>query len=281
MILYSPAKINIGLQVIERRDDGFHHLRSVMFPLPLFDIIEIMEAPVTSEEVEFSSSGIAFDAGEKGNLCLRAREMLSCETFIPPVRVHLHKQIPVGAGLGGGSSNASITLRGLNRLARPSLGDQRLLEIASMLGSDCPFFLHDGVMMMEGRGEILNPVSLHLDQLYLVLLHPGIHISTAEAYAGINPAMPEKHLGDLVSRPVEEWRGLVVNDFENHIFDRYPELGRIRDALYSHGAVYASMSGSGSSIYGLFTSVPHLTDDLTAYTIFKGRIGDRVRSLQD
>lgn len=272
MILYSPAKINIGLQVIGRRDDGYHNLRSVMYPLPLFDIIEITEAPVTAEGVEFSSSGIAFDPGEGGNLCLRAHESLASETFIPPVRFHLHKQIPSGAGLGGGSSNASITLKGLNRLAKPPLDDSRLHVIASMLGSDCPFFIHSGAMMMEGRGEVLSPVRLNLDHLYLVLIYPEVQISTAEAYSGIKPVMPEKHLRELVSRPVEEWQGSVVNDFESHIFDRFPELGRIRDSLYFQGAVYASMSGSGSSIYGLFTAKPHLPDDLSKYSIFRGRI---------
>ncbi|RPI42285.1 MAG: 4-(cytidine 5'-diphospho)-2-C-methyl-D-erythritol kinase [Bacteroidetes bacterium] len=270
MILFSPAKINIGLQVIERRADGYHNLRSVMVPVPLFDMIEIVQAPATSRGIEISLSGTGFDTGEGGNLCARAYERLAAETFLPPVRLHLHKQIPVGAGLGGGSSNASLTLRGLNRLAKPPLTADRLLGISSSLGSDCPFFMHSGMMMLEGRGEILSPVSLNLDHLVLVLLYPGIHVSTAEAFAGIRPAIPAENLSDLILLPVDEWKGRVVNDFENHIFKRYPLLAEIRDALYSRGALYASMSGSGSSIYGFFPSPPHLPDELSEFVVFRG-----------
>jgi 4-diphosphocytidyl-2-C-methyl-D-erythritol kinase len=228
MILFSPAKINLGLQITDRRSDGFHNLRSVMYTVPLCDIIEIKESGHQKSKMDFSLSGIEFEHGKGVNLCIRAYELLSAKTAIPSVQIHLHKQIPVGAGLGGGSSNASITLMGLNSIAADPLPPGKLLEIAAVLGSDCPFFLHTGAMMMEGRGEILTPVKIDLGQFYLVLLFPGIHISTAEAYASISPAVPKEHLREVIREPVKLWRELIFNDFEKIVFPRYPQLKKIK-----------------------------------------------------
>ncbi|MCK5134346.1 MAG: 4-(cytidine 5'-diphospho)-2-C-methyl-D-erythritol kinase [Bacteroidales bacterium] len=270
MIHFSPAKINIGLQITERRGDGFHNLQSVMLPVGLCDIIEIRRSTGPNNGIRLSQSGIQLESGNEKNLCIRAYELLSEETPLPPVELHLHKQIPVGAGLGGGSSNASTTLKCLNLLARDPLSDDRLLDLAAILGSDCPFFLYRGAMMMEGRGEILNPIPIHLDQMYLVLIFPEIHVSTAAAYAGATPSIPAVHLEDLVREPIDRWKDLVVNDFENSVFGNHPELKMLKAGLYDAGALYASLSGSGSSIYGIFSKPPDLPGSLERYVIWKG-----------
>lgn len=273
MILFSPAKINIGLFITRRRDDGYHNLQSVMYPVALYDLIEIRESDGPEEGARFSHSGIPAATTGENNLCIRAYNLLAGETPLPSVRLHLHKQIPAGAGLGGGSSNASTTLKGLNRLAQKPVSEEKLKELAEMLGSDCPFFLREGPMLMEGRGEFLSPVQINLDHLCLVLLHPGIHISTSEAYQDVRPAMPEKHLRSLIGEPVGKWRKLIVNDFESPIFERHPGLKELKKGLYEAGALYASMSGSGSSIYGFFSKPPSLPGELDRVVIWKGDAG--------
>ncbi len=270
MILFSPAKINIGLQIISHREDGFHNLRSVMFPIGLCDILEIHRLPDTEEKIQFSHSGIGVDSLPEKNLCVQAWDFINREVPLPPVEIHLHKKIPVGAGLGGGSSNATHTLIGLNQLAGGPLSNEKLHEMAAQLGSDCPYFLHHGPMMMEGRGEILSQVSLNLHGFFLVLLFPGIHISTAEAYAGVTPSPRDKHLRDIIAEPAVQWKKQVVNDFEQSLFVTYPELDLLKQKLYEAGAIYASMSGSGSSLYGIFSAPPVLPDVLTKHVVWEG-----------
>jgi 4-diphosphocytidyl-2-C-methyl-D-erythritol kinase len=270
MILFSPAKINIGLRIIQRRPDGFHNLQSVMYPVGLCDMIEIREIEPGAEALLFSKSGIQVGEGPGKNLCEKAHEIFTGVQAIPPVEIHLHKQIPVGAGLGGGSSNATQILKGLNRLAANPLPREMLHDMASRLGSDCPFFLHDRAMMMEGRGEILSPSAVNLEGLWLVLLFPGIHISTAEAYSGVTPVMPVLHLDQLVSAPIRQWRETVVNDFEAGIFKKYPELASLKESLYKSGAIYASLSGSGSSLYGIFAERPVLPASVSRFVIWEG-----------
>ncbi|MFO7670997.1 MAG: 4-(cytidine 5'-diphospho)-2-C-methyl-D-erythritol kinase [Bacteroidales bacterium] len=271
MILLSPAKINIGLRITHRRSDGFHNLQSVMYPVGLCDVIEIREAEPGAQALIFSMSGIPVQEGSGKNLCEKAHEIFSEVRVIPPVEIHLHKQIPVGAGLGGGSSNATQILKGLNRLTANPLTPESLHDMAARLGSDCPFFLHDHAMMIEGRGEILSPSPVTLEGLWLVLLFPEIHISTAEAYSGVTPVRPGRHLDQLVAAPVQQWRETVVNDFESGIFAKYPELASHRETLYKAGAIYASLSGSGSSLYGIFTERPGLPASVSRYVIWEGR----------
>jgi len=272
MIYFSPAKINIGLQILEKRPDGFHKLQSVMHPVGLCDILEINALALSNQKINFTQSGLRFEADLEDNLCIKAWEILAGETRLPPVEMHLHKQIPVGAGLGGGSSNASLTLMGLNSLAEIPVAKERLSELAEMLGSDCPFFLNDEPMMMEGRGEILSQVHLNLSGYYLVLLFPEIHISSTEAYRGVRPFIPEKMLKTLIQEPVDMWKGRIVNDFELSVFKSYPLLKDLKQDLYSSGAVYASLSGSGSSLYGIFSSRPSLQNDLKKHVIWAGTI---------
>lgn len=270
MICFSPAKINLGLQILRRREDGFHDLRSVMYPTGLCDIIEIHQLPGEYRPVHFTQSGIRFDSDPEHNLCLKAWKLLAADRELPPVAIHLHKQIPVGAGLGGGSSNASTILRGLNLLAPSPAPFERLEELACQLGSDCPFFLHDVPMMMEGRGELLSPVKVSLETKYLVLLFPGIHISTAEAYDSASPAIPDLHLQQVIESPVQQWENTVENDFEKNAFIKHPLLESLKLGLYRAGAMYASMSGSGSSLFGIFEKLPEFPPEIRKYVIWKG-----------
>jgi 4-diphosphocytidyl-2-C-methyl-D-erythritol kinase len=273
MILFSQAKVNIGLHITELRPDGFRNLQSVMAPIGLCDILEIQPSASGKSALKFSLSGIPVEQGSGMNLVEKAHQIMASEVHLPPVDIHLHKQIPVGAGLGGGSSNATFTLLGLNRLLDKPLSLQKLHQMALSLGSDCPFFLHNQFMMMEGRGEILSPCPVNLDGLYLVLLFPGIHISTAEAYAGVAPAIPPVHLKELITSPVTKWKDLVVNDFEKGIFLKYPEISSLKNNLYEAGAIYASLSGSGSSLFGIFTEQPDIPDFLNKFVIWNGDAG--------
>jgi 4-diphosphocytidyl-2-C-methyl-D-erythritol kinase len=270
MIFFSPAKINIGLQILEKRPDGFHNLQSLMYPTGLCDILEINALQKGDQGVRFSQSGFRFPSDLEDNLCLKAWELLSGETRLPPIEMHLHKQIPVGAGLGGGSSNASSTLLGLNSLAENPLNKEKLRVLAETLGSDCPFFLNQEPMIMEGRGEILTPVQLELEGYYLVLFFPDIQVSTAEAYQGVKPVYPDRLLKEIIQEPVSKWKGLIENDFELSVFRKFPRLNDIKQNLYSSGAVYASLSGSGSSLYGIFEKRPGLQVGLKKHVIWEG-----------
>ncbi|MEA3462097.1 MAG: 4-(cytidine 5'-diphospho)-2-C-methyl-D-erythritol kinase [Bacteroidota bacterium] len=270
MIYFSPAKINLGLHILRRREDGFHDLRSVMYPTALCDIIEIHQLPGETSPVRFTQSGIRFDSDPEHNLCMKAWNLLASDRELPPVAIHLHKQIPVGAGLGGGSSNASTVLRGLNLLAASPAPPEKLKEMAAQVGSDCPFFLHDMPMMMEGKGELLSPVQVSLEGKYLVLLFPDIHISTAEAYGVVSPAIPDLHLKQVIESPVHQWKNRVENDFERSAFIKHPLLESLKLGLYNAGSMYASMSGSGSSLYGIFEELPELPPEIRKYVIWKG-----------
>jgi len=270
MIYFSPAKINLGLQILKRRDDGFHMLRSVMYPTGLCDIIEINQLPAEDIPVRFSQSGIRFETDLEKNLCMKAWKLMASDRDLPPVAIHLHKQIPVGAGLGGGSSNASTVLKALNQIASSPASAEKLAELAAQLGSDCPFFLNELPMMMEGRGEILSQVNVSLDKLHLVLLFPGINISTAEAYGAVSPFVPDLHLKQLIETPMDRWKGLIINDFEKNALIKYPLLLALKRSLYEAGALYASMSGSGSSLYGIFETPPQLPEEVQRYIIWKG-----------
>ncbi|MDR1257656.1 MAG: 4-(cytidine 5'-diphospho)-2-C-methyl-D-erythritol kinase [Tannerellaceae bacterium] len=250
MICFPNAKINLGLRVVSRRPDGYHDIETVFFPIPLRDALEVVEADAFS----FSRTGIPLpDTGVEDNLAVKAMRRL-----LPPgraIEVHLHKAIPPGSGLGGGSSDAASMLKLLNELYRLGLGDDRLEEMASGLGADCPFFIRNTPVFASGTGNVFEPVRLSLAsyRLYLVI-PPDIAVSTAEAYSSVRPQRPSASLKEIIRRPVEEWRGMIINDFEQSIFAIHPSLAGIRQRLYDAGAAYASMSGSGSAIFGLFDS---------------------------
>ena len=255
MTLYPPAKINIGLLIVEKRSDGFHNIETVFYPIPLCDKLTVEPADNSSaEKLNFVCDGIELPAGSdlNENLCCKAYRMLDADYCLPPVTIHLHKAIPVGAGLGGGSSDAAHTLLALNRLFQLGISGEQLSQYASRLGSDCAFFLLGSPAFGMGKGDVLEPLSLTLDRYHISLVKPPVFVSTADAYSSVTPRKAQHHLPDLLQAPVSEWRHTVFNDFETSVFKKYPEIENIKENLYREGALYAAMSGSGSTVYGIF-----------------------------
>jgi len=247
MIVYPNAKINIGLNVLEKRADGYHELSSVFYPVKdLCDILEILP----STEFSFSSSGIKIPG--EGNICAKAFEMLKQDFEIDNVKIHLHKQIPIGAGLGGGSADGAFMLKAINILFDLKLSTSQLEKYALQLGADCPFFIENTPKYVQGIGENMSSVDLDLSAYELKFIFPEFHISTSEAYADITPKISETDLLDLISQPIANWKTKVKNDFEVTTFTKHPQLARMKSQLYTDGAIYASMSGSGSVLYGVF-----------------------------
>ncbi|MCI1778458.1 MAG: 4-(cytidine 5'-diphospho)-2-C-methyl-D-erythritol kinase [Bacteroidales bacterium] len=280
MIVYPNAKINIGLKILGKRADGFHDIETLFYPVDLCDVLEIVEAPLfkmfqySSEEDYMGDFSIC---PSKDNLCTKAYNLLASDFHIPPVEIHLFKQIPVGAGFGGGSSDAAATIGLLNKMFGLGIDRKAEAEYASRLGSDCPFFIFGGPMIGKGRGEILSGFDRGgkkfdlSDYGYSVkLVAPNIFVSTKEAYASVRSRNERKAAGEkiderplekLLELPVEQWRDVVVNDFEESLFERHPALRDIKKDLYDQGAVYASMSGSGSALFGIFRNKEKSKED--------------------
>lgn len=248
MVTFPNAKINIGLQVLNRREDGYHNLETVFYPINLCDVLEIVEAG----EIRFYPSGIPIPDDGSDNLCMRAYRLLQQDYGLPPVHIYLHKVIPIGAGLGGGSSDAAFMLRLANDHFGLGLDEPRLMDYARKLGADCAFFIRNIPVLATGIGDVFEDVKIDLSAYRLVLVKPDIHISTAAAYAGVRPCPEGRQLPEAIAAPVPTWRESVVNDFEAGIFLAHPEVAAIKQLLYERGAVFAAMSGSGSSVYGLF-----------------------------
>lgn len=255
MLLFPNCKINLGLDILRRRIDGFHDIETVMYPVyGLYDGLEIIRS--ANSGAEFSSSGLPMDCPPEKNLVVRAYELMRARYGIGGVKIHLHKAIPSGAGLGGGSADAAFTLAGLNGLFALGCGEAELESLAAELGSDTAFFIRNAPRFCEGRGEVMSPADMDLSGKYLLLIKPSVSVSTAEAYAGVVPAIPATGLCERIALPLEEWRGSVENAFEKSVFARYPVLGELKQALYDAGAAYAAMSGSGSAIFGIFDRRP-------------------------
>lgn len=265
MITYPNAKINIGLNIVSKRPDGYHNLETVFYPIPLCDTLSLETLSTTESDTDpylFNIEGTPVDCPPEKNLVIKAYRLLQSEYSLPAVRIQMRKDIPFGAGLGGGSSDAAFMLKMLNEHFSLGLTTERLEELAARLGADCAFFIQNRPTMAEGIGNIFTPVTLSLKGYTLVLVKPEIHISTQEAYAQVHPHEPEHRVCDAIRRPIETWKETIVNDFEESLFPNHPELARIKQELYRQGAVYASMSGSGSSIYGIFPSAPKNIADL-------------------
>lgn len=252
MILFPPAKINLGLQILRKRDDGYHDIATYMVPIPLFDVLEILP----SKTLEFHQSGLEINGNPEQNLVLKAWRILHEVYNAPPAYIHLRKQIPMGAGLGGGSADAAYVLLGMNELFKLGIEKEELRKVAAQLGSDCTFFIDDSAQLAEGRGEVLSPLSVNLKGYFLKLIHPGIHVGTAEAYAGVSPKQAGYSISEILKKPVKEWKGVLHNDFEDSIFPHHPKIKQIKEAFYAEGAVYAAMSGSGSSVFGIYSGRP-------------------------
>ena len=249
MISFPNAKINLGLDVLQKRNDGFHDISSVFYPIPWSDILEIIPA----EKLSFKTSGLPIPDSKAGNLCLQAYQLLQEKFDLPAVSIHLHKVIPIGAGLGGGSADGAFALKMLNQLFNLALPQSELQEMASQMGSDCAFFIANKPALAEGRGERLSEIDLpSLKGKYIFMINPGIHISTKEAYSGITPSYPTTACHELIQGEISSWRNKLKNDFEPHLMQQYPLLSQLKEELYGAGALYASMTGSGSTVYGIF-----------------------------
>ena len=248
MIAFPPCKINLGLHIVRKRNDGFHDIETCFFPVPWCDVLEILPA----SETKLVTTGISITGDSSNNIVMKAYELIKKDFEIESVEIHLHKIIPHGAGLGGGSSDAAHTLLLLNTIFRLGLSEDQLKTYALSLGSDCPFFLNAKPMLGMGRGEQLVPISVDLSGKYLALIKPDVHVSTAEAYNGVTPKIPASSLPEVIQKPLAEWRQYLVNDFEKSVFIQHPQIAHIKESLYRSGAVYSGMSGSGSTIYGIF-----------------------------
>ena len=253
MVVFPNGKINLGLHITRKREDGYHDLETIFYPLPVCDVLEF----IPSEQFSLQSSGLSIGSDVEQNLVTRAYRLLINDfPDLPELSVHLHKVIPTGAGLGGGSSDGSFTLIALNSYFQLGLSQEKLLSLSLQLGSDCPFFILNQPCYARGRGEILDPISLDLSEYYLLLVYPGITVSTAEAFAGIVPRQPIHFHPEKIMESIDQWKEWLVNDFEKTVIPRYPVIGEIKEELYRTGALYASMTGSGSSCFGIFRSVP-------------------------
>jgi 4-diphosphocytidyl-2-C-methyl-D-erythritol kinase len=272
MVTFPRAKINIGLRITDKREDGYHNIETLFYPVPLCDALEF----VVSDDREIGDiltvTGIETGGMVADNLVMKAVKRLRKDYDFPHLRMHLHKAIPPGAGLGGGSSDAAYILKGINRCYGLNLDNEQLRAIALELGSDCPFFIDASPAYATGRGEILVPCERKIPgNPYLVLLNPGIVVNTREAYLQCLPAKPVKNLSSLIENlSLSRWKGEVLNDFEGYAFGKYPLIGWLKDELYRSGAVFSLMSGSGSTVYGIFTNKPAVPENLKQYVIWKG-----------
>ena len=308
MMVFPNAKVNLGLKVLRKRNDGFHDIETVMIPIGLYDVLEIIitetentkmyvsgidirthgnhheppaiqkkENSLISELVmdsESKSLSLSMLGGEdlKQNLVMKVYELLKKDFRLPSVYIHLHKVIPVGAGLGGGSSDAAFAIKLFNELFELGLTDEKQMRYASVTGSDCAFFIRNTPAIATGRGEILSPLNLNLKDLFIYVVKPDFSVNTGYAYSLTKPSETGMSLNDIVKMPLEDWKNNLKNDFEKPVFGIYPELSAIKDMLYSSGAVYAAMSGSGSAVFGIFKTNPEAIDFPYEYFQWTGKL---------
>jgi 4-diphosphocytidyl-2-C-methyl-D-erythritol kinase len=269
MIFYPPAKINLGLHVLYKRDDGYHEIETCMVAIPWYDILEI----TLSEEFQFIQSGNVIASSLEENLCYKAYKALKLAYQFPNLRIHLRKQLPMGAGLGGGSADAAYVLKGINELCNLKISNEELRNIAATLGSDCPFFIENLPQLAKGRGELLSPLQFDLAGYWIKVINPGIHVSTKEAYDGvILNNERDQSISAILEKDIHLWKSELVNDFEKSVFKSHPQLENLKNELYKEGAVYAAMSGSGSTLFGLFEKVPNDFKYPEHFNVFIGLI---------
>ncbi len=262
MISFPNAKINIGLNILRKRADGFHEISSIFYPIDWCDVLEIIP---NQQKLSFESYGIDIPGEADSNLCIKAYHLLREDFDIPPVRIILKKNIPIGAGLGGGSADASFALKMLNDLYDLKLTNAALEAYASQLGSDCPFFIKNSACLAEGRGEKLKEISLTMSSRWLLVINPNIHVSTKSAYAQVVPVEADVILEEVVQQDVASWSSLgIMNDFESSVFNQFPEVKQAKQLIIDKAPQYVSMTGSGASVYGFFNDKPNV-DDLKQY----------------
>lgn len=257
MISYPHAKINLGLNVVSKRNDGYHNLETIFYPVQWCDILEILPGPQHSKGIEVHMSGLPVAGKHSDNLCVKAYELLKQNYNVRSVKLYLHKQIPMGAGLGGGSSDAAFFVKKMNELFALGITNGEMRSIVQKLGADCAFFVDGTPVYAEERGDKFSSVDISLNGKYVAIIYPGIHVATSTAFANISPSVPEHNCKDSVAKhPVHEWKNFLTNDFEKTVFAVHPEIAEAKKQLYGAGALYASMSGSGSAVFGIFDQLP-------------------------
>lgn len=273
MIVFPNAKINIGLNIVEKRPDGYHNIESVFYPVNWKDALElIIDKNAEKGNITFSTSGLFIPGSASENLCVKAYHIIRSDFDLPAIKIHLHKNIPMGAGLGGGSSDAAFFIKAINELCELNLACDKMNYYARQIGSDCSFFITNKPAYATQKGDVLETIHLNLSGKFIVIVHPGIHVSTAQAYAKVKPQKAQYNLKDvLLNEPIENWKEKVINDFEESVFEQYSEIKNIKNIMYEKGAIYASMSGSGSAVYGIFNKEPFV-DFNPNYAVFKQQI---------
>lgn len=256
MVSFPNAKINLGLHITEKRPDGFHNIESCFYPVQWCDALEILP----SKKIVFNSSGIEIPGEAQNNLCVKVYEVLKKEFNLPPIEIHLLKNIPIGAGLGGGSADAAFAIKLLNHLFDLKLSISQMENYLRPLGSDCAFFVNNKPVLAHQKGDQFSEISLSIKEYFIAIVYPQVHISTKEAYSGVVPHLPKISIKEIISSGIKEWKDLLKNDFENSLFPKYPILKEIKESLYSKGALYSSMTGSGSAVYGIFKERTALKD---------------------
>jgi 4-diphosphocytidyl-2-C-methyl-D-erythritol kinase len=270
MIVFPKAKINLGLRITRKRSDGFHDIETIFYPVGLTDALEFAVSDSSDNRDHISVTGINPGGLPEDNLVIKAVIKLREMKDLPFLKIHLHKVIPAGAGLGGGSSDGACFLKAVNRHFNLNIDDKTIKHTALELGSDCPFFIDGVPAFATGRGENLKPVAPVLNGFYFVLLNPGVGINTREAYLNCKPLIASTSLTDIISQPIENWKSLILNDFEDFAFSRHPVIKEIKTGLYDSGALFSLMSGSGSSVYGIFKEKTRIPDQLIKYLIWEG-----------
>ncbi len=263
MVVFPNCKINLGLRIIRKRNDGYHDLETIFYPIPMNDALEVIRTPATDTNLAFQSSGLTISGDTSNNLCVKAYQLLKKDfPQLGPVQMHLHKVIPMGAGLGGGSSDGAFALQLINDLFHLQLSKEQLIGYALQLGSDCPFFILNQPCFASGRGEKMEPVTLDLSGYHFAIVNPGIHINTGWAFSQLQLNEPNQlelpDLRTIIQQPVSGWKETLINDFEAPVCKAHPEIASVKQQLYDAGAVYASMTGSGSTVFGLFTEKKEL-----------------------
>ncbi|OAQ38332.1 4-(cytidine 5'-diphospho)-2-C-methyl-D-erythritol kinase [Pedobacter psychrophilus] len=248
MITFPNAKINIGLNITHKRTDGYHNLETIFYPVKIKEALEVIE----SAEMDFETSGIEIPGPANDNLCLQAYQLMRKDHDLPNIKIHLHKNIPIGAGLGGGSADTAFFIKLINDKFEMQLSDEKMESYCRQLGADCAFFIQNKPVYAFNKGDEFEPITLDLSDYHLALVMPPVHVSTAEAYRGVTPKQPKRSLKELIKMPIEEWQSKITNDFEDHILLNHPQIKKVKQDLLSAGALFSMMSGSGASVYGIF-----------------------------
>ena len=271
MITFPNAKINLGLNIVEKRSDGYHNIETVFYPVGWKDVLEIIPSEKKinrKSDLQFHQSGIKISGSVQKNSCVKAYRLLKEKYNLPPVEMCLHKIIPSGAGLGGGSSDAAFTLQMLNKIFSLNLSEKTIEEYASTIGADCAFFIRNQPVFAKGKGDEFENVRLDLSEYCIVIVKPDVHVNTATAYKNVTSGTPSASLKKIISQPVKEWKENLVNEFEVSVFKKFPAISHVKEQLYEAGAIYASMSGSGSAVYGIFEGEVDLSHRFSGYNVW-------------